>query len=60
MKEYKVDVISVTFKTNKGFEEKFQNLLNERVAQGYQLHSFSMHLEVCTVIFEREASDSLK
>lgn len=57
MKEYKVDVIPVTFKTNKGFEEKFQSLLNERVSQGYELHSFSMHLEVCTVVFEREAEN---
>ncbi len=54
MREYKVDVFDTGFKTKKSFEEAFQKLIEERVSQGYILHSFSTTLEVCTAVFERE------
>jgi len=56
--DYKVDVISLTLKTKNGFEKKFQEILDERVAQGYKLHSFSMQSEVCTAVFERETAEN--
>ena len=54
MKEYKVDVFDAGFKTKKSFEEAFQKLIDQRVSQGYVLHSFSTTLETCTAVFERE------
>ncbi len=54
MREYKVDVFDTGFKTKKSFEGAFQKLIEERVSQGYILHSFSTTLEVCTAVFERE------
>ena len=57
MKEYKVDVIGTLFKTNKSIEKAFQKLIDERVSQGYVLHSFSTTIEVCTAVFEREKKD---
>ena len=57
MKEYKVDVIGLNVETRKSFEEKFQKLIDERVSQGYVLHSFSTTIEVCTAVFEREKKD---
>ena len=57
MKEYKVDVIGLNVETRKSFEEKFQKLLDERVSQGYVLHSFRTSMEFCTAVFEREKKD---
>ena len=54
MKEYKVDVFDTGFKTKKSFEEAFQNLIDERVSQGYVLHSFSTTFETCTAVFARK------
>lgn len=53
MKEYKVDVIGITLKTKKSLKECLQKLIDERVSQGYELHSFGQTVDFCTVIFEK-------
>lgn len=58
MKEYKVDVIGITLKTKKSFEETLQELIDERVEQGYVLHSFEMTIDYCTVIFEKDKKEN--
>ena len=55
MKEYKVDTISTVWKTRDGFEEALQKLIDERVAQGYTLHTLNTTIEVTVAVFEREA-----
>ena len=55
MKEYKVDTISTVWKTRNGFEEALQKLIDERVAQGYTLHTLNTTIEVTVAVFEREA-----
>ncbi len=57
MKEYKVDVIGLGLKTKKSFVKAFQKLIDERVSQGYVLHSFSTGIEFCTAVFERDKKD---
>lgn len=57
MKEYKVDVIGVVLKTKGSFQNALQKLIDERVAQGYILHSFNVTVEVCTVVFERDKEE---
>lgn len=59
MKEYKVETIGIALKTKKGFNELFQNLLNERSSEGWKLHSFHFDAgSYCCVVFERDTEEA--
>ena len=57
MKEYKVDTIGLTLKTKNGFEEALQKLIDERVAQGYTLHTLNTTIDIAVAVFEREIDE---
>lgn len=57
MKEYKVDTISIAWKTKNGLEEALQKLLDERSAEGYALHTLNTTIDVVVAVFEKVIND---
>ena len=56
MKVYKVDTLKLVWKTKSGFEKALQKLIDERVAQGYTLHTLNTTIDLAVAVFEREAT----
>lgn len=56
--EYKSEVIGITMKGKKSFNEAFQALLDERAEEGWRLHSYHFAAgEFCSAVFEREREE---
>ncbi len=53
--KYKSITLGITWSTKKGFNDKFQKLLDEYSLKGWKLHSFHFDSgSICTVVFEKE------